>query len=94
MQPGIAPTLGRIVHYTCDPQTAQKLNQLGGRKYNVGDIVPGMVVRTTENNSVSLKLHPEAEDDLLISNIAFSTGGQPNTWNWPERVGETHEAAA
>lgn len=94
MQPQITPTLGRIVHYSCDTNIAGKLNQLGGRKYNVGDIVPGIVTRTGENNVTSLMLFPDAEEPFHVSQIAFSTGNQPNTWNWPERAGTQQEAAA
>lgn len=87
-------TIGRIVHCTLDSAAAQKLNQLGGRKYATGDKVPGIVVRAGENNVCNLTLFPDAEEVVHMPNMTFSAGNQPGTWNWPERTGETQEAAA
>ena len=92
MQPTQKPTLGRIVHYTCNPDTAGRLNALGGRKYNVNDIVPGIIVRAGDNNQCNLTLFPDADQVYHIAGVAFSNQGQPGTWGWPERIGE--EAAA
>lgn len=94
MNPGQTPSLGRIVHFHVDPNAAQKLNQLGGRRYNVGDKVPGMIVRTLDNNACNLTLFPDADENMHISNVPFSTGIQPGTWAWPERTQETEQAAA
>lgn len=95
MNTGQTATLGRIVHFTCDTNVSQKLNQLGGKRYNVGDKVPGIVTSAGENNVCNLKLMPDADDTLQIPHVPFSTGGQPGTWAWPERTGtgETGTAA-
>lgn len=92
MQPGIAPSLGRIVHLACDTEAATKLNRLGGRRYNVGDKVAGIVTRALDNHACNLTLFPDAEETLFMPNVPFSAGGQPGTWSWPERVSE--QAAA
>jgi hypothetical protein len=88
------PTLGRIVHFNVSTEIAAKLNQLGGKRYNISEKVPGMIVRTFENNACSLTLFPDAEETLHITNVPFSSGSQPGTWNWPERIAETTQEAA
>jgi hypothetical protein len=82
------------VHFTCDTIVAAKLNALGGRKYNVGERVAGIITRPLDNHSCSLTLFPDAEETLHVGNVPFSKGDQPGTWSWPERMGETQEAAA
>ncbi len=94
MNPGTAPSLGRIVHYTVDTQAATKLNALGGKRYNVSEKIPGMIVRLHENNACNLTLFPDAGDTIHFSNVPYSAGNQPGTWTWTERSGEQQEAAA
>jgi hypothetical protein len=90
-------TIGRIVHYTVDTERAMKLNQLGKKRFNTGEKVPGIVTRTGENGDVSLSLFPEGVEELFcVGGIPYSAGNQPGTWNWPERAeqADTKEAAA
>jgi hypothetical protein len=94
MQPGIAPTLGRIVHFTVDTNAATKLNQIGGRRYNIGEKVAGIVTRPLDNHSCNLTLFPDAEETMFLANVPYSAGNQPGTWNWAERIGEAEQAAA
>ena len=94
MNPGQTPTLGRIVHFTCDHEAATKLNQLGGKRYNISEKVAGVITRALDNNGCSLMLFPDADEVLHLSSVPFSTTNQPGTWSWPERIGETKEAAA
>jgi hypothetical protein len=88
------PTLGRIVHFNVSTEVAAKLNQLGGKRYNMSEKVPGMIVRIHDNSACNLTLFPDSEDTLRVVNVPYSTGSQPGTWNWPERIAETQEAAA
>jgi hypothetical protein len=94
MTTGTAPTLGRIVHFNVDQTAAQKLNALGGKRYNVGEKVAGIIARVLENNVINLQLFPDSEEIMYLGNVPFSTGGQPGTWNWPEMVGEKQQVAA
>lgn len=95
MQPAFAPSLGRTVHFTCDTNAAAKLNAVGGRRYNIGDKVAGIITHPLDNNAANLKLFPDATDEcLFMSAIPFSAGNQPGTWNWAERIGEAEQAAA
>jgi len=96
MNPAItpAPTLGRIVNFTCDTNAATKLNQVGGRKYNIGDVVPGMVTYPLENRAANLKLFPDGTDECLhLSGVPYSSGSQPGTWSWPAQTEAVAEAA-
>jgi hypothetical protein len=92
--PGQPPSLGRIVHFHVNEDAARKLNSLGGKKYGVAEKCPAMIVRTLDNNACNLTLFPDAEEILHVANVAYSTGGQPGTWSYPERIGEAQEAAA
>ena len=94
MHPGISPTLGRIVLFNVNPDAATKLNSIGGRKYNVGDKVPAMVVRPLDNNACNLTLFPDAEEIMHLSAIPYSSAAQPGTWSWLQREGEAEQAAA
>jgi hypothetical protein len=88
-------TIGRIVHFTVDTERAMKLNQLGKKRYNTGEKIAAMICGIGENGECYLTLFPPGSDEMLaVSGIPFSTGNQPGTWNWPERVGEAEEAAA
>jgi hypothetical protein len=92
---GTAPTLGRIVHFNVSTETAAKLNQLGGKRYNVGEKVPAMITGLAEHNACYLTLFPALSDEMIaVPPVAFSTGNQPGTWNWPERIAETQQEAA
>jgi hypothetical protein len=87
------PSLGRIVHFTVDSPTATKLNAIGGRRYNVGDKVAGIITRPLDNHTCNLMLFPDAEETVFVGNVPYSTGGtQPGTWTWPERIGEAQAA--
>jgi hypothetical protein len=88
------PTLGRIVHFNVSTEVASKLNQLGGKRYNISEKIPGMIVRIHDNGACNLTLFPDADENLRVANVPYSTGSQPGTWNWPERIAETTEAAA
>jgi len=94
MNPGQPPSLGRIVHFTVDNVSAAKLNQLGGRRYAVSEKCAAIITRVQDNNACNLTLFPDADEILHVSNVAYSTGGQPGTWSWPERIGDAVEAAA
>jgi hypothetical protein len=88
MTTGMTPSLGRIVHFTVDATAAQKLNQLGGRRYNVGDKVAAIIARALDNNACNLHLFPEADENMYLAGVPYSTGSQPGTWSWPERIAE------
>lgn len=92
MQPQTAPSLGRIVHFTCDSGTAAKINLLEGQRYSVGDKVAGMITYIDKNNASHLTLFPAADEMLTIPAVPFSSNNQPGTWNWPERVSEAQAA--
>jgi hypothetical protein len=88
-------TIGRVVHFTVDTERAMKLNQLGRHRYNTGEKLPGMITGAGENGDCFLTLFPIGSEELLAtSQVPFSTGNQPGTWNWPERVEEAKDAAA
>jgi len=88
-------TLGRIVMFIVDADTASKLAKLGTvHHYVIGQKLPGLVVGVNENNSVSAKLFPDGPTDLYLTGIPFSAGNQPGTWNWPDRIADAHEQAA
>lgn len=87
-------SLGRIVMITVDADTATKLAKLATvHHYTVGQKLPGLVVGAMENNSISAKLFPDGPNDLYLTGIPFSTGNQPGTWNWPDRIGAEEQAA-
>jgi hypothetical protein len=91
------PFLGRTVVLNVDTPIAGKLNQLAGRRYNVGDPCAGIVTRVLDNNACNLTLFPDAEEILHVSAVPFSSGNQPGTWTWTEEeatgMGATAEAA-
>jgi hypothetical protein len=89
MTTGMTPSLGRIVHFTVDTNAAQKLNQLGGKKYNVGEKVAGIITRPLDNNACNLSLFADGADEVMhLSSVPYSTSNQPGTWTWPERIAE------
>ncbi len=93
MNPAMTPSLGRIVVLTCDNAIAAKLNQLAGRRYNIGEPCAGIVTRALENGACNITLFPDAEEVLHIATVPFSSGSQPGTWSWPERVEAVAKAA-
>lgn len=90
------PTLGRIVVVICDAEIAEKLNKtiVGGHHYKLGERVAAMVVGLNDNNAIGARLFPNGPGDLYLNSVPFSTGNQPGTWNWPDRISDTQEAAA
>ncbi|MCU1338858.1 MAG: hypothetical protein JWO19_4439 [Bryobacterales bacterium] len=86
--------LGRDIHFTVDRAASEKLNQIGGRRYNIAETVPGKIVRVLDNNACNLMLFPDADEVLHLSAVPFSASAQPGTWTWPERMAGTQEAAA
>ncbi len=95
MNPGTAPSLGRTIHFNVDASAAAKLNQIGKRRYNVGDKCPGVVTHTLENNAANLSLFVDGADEIMpLQNVPYSTTNQPGTWTYPEAIGEAGRVAA
>lgn len=72
-------SLGRIVRYV-------------GLK---GEICPAMVTNTFPNNRVNLQLFRDGVNQAHLPEYVYTvdhaplhptTGGEPNTWHWPETV--------
>ncbi|SRR6266542_698593 len=96
MNPTPAPSLGRIVHFSCNVDVAAKINKSGGtRRYNVSDKVAAMITGLGDNHTCFLTLFPVGHETLIaISGIPYSSGAQQGTWSWPERTGEVPQEAA
>ena len=93
------PSLGRIVLFTCDKQTAEQINQMGGahhHNYIPGEQIPGIVVGVQQNGNCNLTLFPDAPETLHVQGVEQSTTNRNRSWNWPTRVegGTGGEAAA
>lgn len=88
------PTIGRIVHYVPTSEIARKIHGLGGPSNIPGYRIAAVIVGTHDNDACNLTLFPDVATDLMyLPTVPFSTGNQPGTWNWPERIGEAEVAA-
>ncbi len=95
MNPGTAPVIGRTVHFHVDAAAAAKLNQIGKRRYNVGDKCAGVITHPLDNSAVNLSLFVDGADELMpLPNVPYSAGSQPGTWTYPEAIGEAGRVAA
>lgn len=86
----MAPTIGRIVHYTLSAgdvaviEESRTLRPVGGNGVAEGDIFPAVVVRVNGGASVNLKVLLDGYDEYWATSRTEST--VPGTWAWPPRV--------
>lgn len=87
----MTPTLGALVFFQLDAETADRINELvsaHGRGTNVltGFLVAGHVTRAWSTTRINLKLLCDAPFDLWIEDVPQWDGnpGQGlRTWRWP-----------
>jgi hypothetical protein len=84
------PSLGRIVHFEIDEQTANEINgqsfsdDRANNRVQPGELVPAMIVRVWSEICVNLKLLLDGPGDLWITSVCQGTG--PRTFREPARV--------
>ncbi len=88
----MAPTIGRIVHYTLSGQDADAVNRHRdtcsitnvGNPASEGDVFPMMIVRVWPGEElVQGQVFLDGNDVLWVTSVAEGTG--PRTFAWPAR---------
>jgi hypothetical protein len=77
------PTIGRIVIFTLDAQSASDVPSGG---YAAKDEAPAIVTRArVDSPTVNLKVFLDGPIDLSVLDVRQGAKGEPRTWRWPER---------
>ncbi len=87
------PTVGRIVHYRLSEQDAERANRQqspDGNTARPGDVLPAIVVRVNQGNSVNLQVFLDGPDTLWVTSRGLD-GIEFGCWFWPPRIDMTRE---
>jgi hypothetical protein len=87
------PTVGRIVHFVVDADTAKWIAiKHEGRSCNLpkaGDVLPAMIVKVWAPTYVNLHVFVDGEIPVWVTSVKFSELRPENEQRvcfWPERV--------
>jgi hypothetical protein len=88
----MAPTIGRIVSFKVDEQTARTYNaRKDGKAIKAGTVLPAMIVAVELYNAVNLRVFRDAASDgwelqVPFCDVTAGNGVPDGHWYWPPRV--------